>query len=330
MKLNVPSAQGCWSLFTKAGGLTETELEMYKAQNPQLFQTQKKIHVLDEIGSPQTHQFVNWGQRETDWCKSRAINHNIRPTWWYCYAARHRCSLSRKAEFSNLVPTWILWTYFSEGSHWFSRVQMNEERWSSFTSTKTCRGVSWYSYPHWKKRSLGWQNGQLAKRFLRQGSIEAVLVQMRQNSPEGGHLFQLFVDTWGASTNGFHKNYLMQGENVPAAILDSYNIQIYRVWRFTSVPLLLYTQKEMAQSTLDRAHNTCQLVPFSRPTYAEEKNEKWKTWEGGTKARLYLVCGCFSFHFKGPGGNRTRENRTLQSRNCPAVHDPLKIAKMTP
>ena len=54
------------------------------------------------------------------------------------------------------------------------------------------------------------------------------------------------------------------------------------------------------------------------------------TWEGGTKARLYLVCGCFSFHFKGPGGNRTRENRTLPSRNCPVVHDPLKIAKRTP
>ena len=63
-----------------------------------------------------------------------------------------------------------------------------------------------------------------------------------------------------------------------------------------------------------------------------EKKMHWSTntWEGGTKARLYLVCGCFSFHFKGPGGNRTRENQTLPSRNCPVVHDPLKIAKRTP
>ena len=45
---------------------------------------------------------------------------------------------------------------------------------------------------------------------------------------------------------------------------------------------------------------------------------------------FFIIFLSISRDLGGPGGNRTRENQTLPSRNCPVVHDPLKIAKRTP
>ena len=46
-----------------------------------------------KVTSPGCESNVKGGQRETYWNKWQGTNHNSRPTWWCCYAARHRCSL---------------------------------------------------------------------------------------------------------------------------------------------------------------------------------------------------------------------------------------------
>ena len=52
-----------------------------------------RVYANTKVTRPGCESNVKGGQRETYWNKWQGTNHNSRPTWWCCYAARHRCSL---------------------------------------------------------------------------------------------------------------------------------------------------------------------------------------------------------------------------------------------